>query len=205
MAYQVTGKGVDLDFMSLMSFQLCLGHCCHHPRHPPSSFDHPLRYILIPTFINNIDTVVAVYTHIITDWGNLVQYQVLLWWESSNIFIEEYLIPFFTHVGVNWWDLSRDRLSFLYFYLLSYKAGVLFTVSHKSTFNKENQPIHLAGNHGVHRPKVSFSHWELHHVSDGTLSESQLPYATHMATYVFCSHICPFLLMLLQWAAETYI
>ena len=27
------------------NFQLCLGHCCHHPRHPPSSFDHLWGYI----------------------------------------------------------------------------------------------------------------------------------------------------------------
>ena len=99
---------------------------------------------------------------------------------------------FFTHVGVYWWGLSRDRLSFLY--SLSYKVAAVFGVSDKSTFNKEKSTnLTVQGIMGVHRTKVCFSRWGLYCVSDGMLS--QLPYVTHMATYVFFSHICPFLLM----------
>ena len=67
-------------------FELCLGHCCYHPRYSPSSFDHPHGYVHLfdPKFMGNID-ILAVYTYTITDWGNPAQLQVLVWWEVPPI------------------------------------------------------------------------------------------------------------------------
>jgi len=58
----------------------------------------PVTAVIILDTLHQALITHAVYTQTITDWGNLAQYQVLVW---------------------------------------SQLAGILFTVSHKSTFNKK--------------------------------------------------------------------